>query len=183
MGEHGDLQFEHFHVDDAARRLVRFPKSMDVVVSMNLYTDILSDLGAETVGGLGLAPSGCFGDGWAYFESVHGSAPDIAGSGIANPTATIRSAALMLDHMGLTGEAQRLEAPWPASTATARSSRRTRAERRRRPRWRRRCSPPTATHSLTARRHVSGDVPTKPAGGGRGPLPAGQADSAAGGQP
>ena len=74
--EAGDLQFEHFHVDDAARRLVRFPKSMDVVLCMNIYGDILSDLGAETAGGLGLAPSGCFGDdGWAYFESVHGSAP------------------------------------------------------------------------------------------------------------
>jgi hypothetical protein len=77
--EVGGLEFEHFYVDDASRRLVRFPKSMDVVLSMNLYADILSDLGAETAGGLGLAPSGCFGDGWAYFESVHGSAPDIAG--------------------------------------------------------------------------------------------------------
>ena len=109
--EAGDLRFEHFHVDDAARRLVRFPTMMDVVVCMNLYGDILSDLGAETAGGLGLAPSGCFGDnGWAYFESVHGSAPDIAGQGIANPTATIRSAAMMLDHMGLVAEAARLEA-------------------------------------------------------------------------
>ena len=97
-------------VDDASRRLVRFPKSMDVVLSMNLYADILSDLGAETAGGLGLAPSGCFGDGWAYFESVHGSAPDIAGRGIANPTATIRSAAMMLEHMGLGSEGERLEA-------------------------------------------------------------------------
>src|SRR5207248_11200609 len=104
------LPFEHFHVDDAAGRLVRFPKSMDVVLCMNLYGDILSDLAAETAGGLGLAPSGCFGDGWAYFESVHGSAPDIAGQGIANPTATILSAAMMLDHMGLAAEAQRLEA-------------------------------------------------------------------------
>ncbi|HYB71647.1 MAG TPA: isocitrate/isopropylmalate family dehydrogenase [Candidatus Bathyarchaeia archaeon] len=104
------LPFEHFHVDDAARRLVRFPKSMDVVLCMNLYGDILSDLGAETAGGLGLAPSGNFGDGgWAYFESVHGSAPDIAGRGIANPTATIRSAALMLEHMGMGAEARRLE--------------------------------------------------------------------------
>ena len=104
------LSFEHFHVDDAARRLVRFPKAMDVVLCMNLYGDILSDLGAETAGGLGLAPSGNFGDGgWAYFESVHGSAPDIAGRGIANPTATIRSAALMLDHIGLGEEAVRLE--------------------------------------------------------------------------
>jgi isocitrate/isopropylmalate dehydrogenase len=104
------LAFEHFHVDDAARRLVRFPRAMDVVLCMNLYGDILSDLGAETAGGLGLAPSGNFGDGWAYFESVHGSAPDIAGRGIANPTATILSAALMLEHMGLLAEAQRLEA-------------------------------------------------------------------------
>jgi len=101
---------EHFHVDDAARRLVRFPRSMDVVLCMNLYADVLSDLGAETAGGLGPAPSGCYGDRWAYFESVHGSAPDIAGRGIANPTATIRSAALMLAHMGLTQEADRLEA-------------------------------------------------------------------------
>ena len=76
---------------------------------MNLYGDILSDLGAETAGGLGLAPSGNFGDGWAYFESVHGSAPDIAGRGIANPTATILSAALMLEHMGLLAESRRLE--------------------------------------------------------------------------
>jgi len=104
------LQFEHFHVDDMARRLVRFPREMDVVLCMNLYGDILSDLAAETAGGLGLAPSGCFGDGWAYFESVHGSAPDIAGQGIANPTATILSAAMMLDHVGLPAESQRLQA-------------------------------------------------------------------------
>jgi isocitrate/isopropylmalate dehydrogenase len=110
VSEAGGLEFEHFHVDDAARRLVRFPKSMDVVLCMNLYGDILSDLGAETAGGLGLAPSANFGDNWAYFESVHGSAPDIAGKGIANPTATILSAALILDHMGMTAEARRLEA-------------------------------------------------------------------------
>ena len=93
-----------------ARRLVRFPQSMDVVLAMNLYGDILSDLAAEAAGGLGIAPSGCFGERWAYFESVHGSAPDIAGKGLANPTATILSSAMMLEHMGLTGEAARLEA-------------------------------------------------------------------------
>jgi len=82
---------------------------MDVVLCMNLYGDILSDLGAETAGGLGLAPSGCFGNGWAYFESVHGSAPDIAGRGIANPTATILSAAMMLEHVGFGAEAERLQ--------------------------------------------------------------------------
>ncbi len=108
---YGDLTFEHFHVDDAARRLIRFPKAMDVVVAMNQYADILSDIAGEVAGGLGVAPSGNFGhDGWAYFESVHGSAPDIAGKGIANPTATILSAVLMLDHVGLPAEASRLEA-------------------------------------------------------------------------
>jgi isocitrate/isopropylmalate dehydrogenase len=105
-----DLTFEHFYVDDGSRRIVRTPQSMDVVLAMNLYADILSDLSAEVAGGLGLAPSGCFGpDGWAYFESVHGSAPDIAGKGIANPTATILSAAMMLEHVGLAKEAARLE--------------------------------------------------------------------------
>src|SRR5262245_1866453 len=111
VGRYPDLTFEHFHVDDAARRLVRFPKAMDVVVCMNQYGDILSDIAGEVAGGLGVAPSANHGDdGWAYFESVHGSAPDIAGKGIANPTATILSAALMLEHLGLAAEATRLEA-------------------------------------------------------------------------
>ncbi|GAB4337385.1 MAG: bifunctional 3-isopropylmalate/3-methylmalate dehydrogenase [Candidatus Abyssubacteria bacterium] len=104
-----ELMSEHFHVDDAARRLVRFPREMDVIVTSNMFGDILSDLGAELVGGLGIAPSGCYSDERAYFESVHGSAPDIAGKGIANPTATILSAAMMLDYLGLASEAAALE--------------------------------------------------------------------------
>ncbi|MBI4831421.1 MAG: isocitrate/isopropylmalate dehydrogenase family protein, partial [Candidatus Lindowbacteria bacterium] len=107
--DYPELQYEHFHVDDAARRLVRFPQEMDVIVTSNMFGDILSDLGAELVGGLGIAPSGCFGDGKAYFESMHGSAPDIAGKNIANPTATILSAAMMLDYLGLPGESAALE--------------------------------------------------------------------------
>ena len=111
VGQHPGLTFEHFHVDDAARRLIRFPQSMDVVVAMNQYADILSDIAGEVAGGLGVAPSGNFGDdGWAYFESVHGSAPDIAGRGIANPTATVLSVVLMLDHLGLAEESTRLDA-------------------------------------------------------------------------
>jgi 3-isopropylmalate dehydrogenase len=110
VGSYSDLAYEHFYVDDGARRLIRVPQSMDVVITMNLYGDILSDLAAEAAGGLGMAPSGCFGDGWAYFESVHGSAPDIAGQGIANPTATLLSAGMMLDHVGLPAEAERLDA-------------------------------------------------------------------------
>jgi isocitrate/isopropylmalate dehydrogenase len=108
---YGDLTFEHFHVDDAARRLIRFPKAIDVLVTLNQYGDILSDVAGEVAGGLGVAPSANHGDGgWAYFESVHGSAPDIAGRGIANPTATLLSCVLLLDHLGLATESQRLEA-------------------------------------------------------------------------
>jgi isocitrate/isopropylmalate dehydrogenase len=107
--EFPDLQYEQYIIDDFARRLVASPHSLDVVVMPNLYGDILSDEGAGTIGGLGLAPSGCYGDGWAYFESVHGSAPDIAGQGIINPTATLLSAVLMLDYAGFPDAARRLE--------------------------------------------------------------------------
>jgi len=82
---------------------------MVVVRCVNLYRDVLSDLGAETACGLGLAPSANFGNNWADFESVHGAAPDIAGKGMANPTATILSTALMLEHLGTVAEARRLE--------------------------------------------------------------------------
>ena len=107
--EYPDLGYEQYIVDDFARRLVASPSQFDVVVMPNLYGDILSDVAAGTIGGLGLAPSGCYGDTYAYFESVHGSAPDIAGQNIINPTATLLSAALLLDYLGWTDEAQRLE--------------------------------------------------------------------------
>src|SRR5207253_501064 len=80
-----DVRFETFIVDDFARRLVAEPQALDVVVLPNLYGDILSDAAAGVIGGLGLAPSGCYGNGYAYFEPAHGSAPDIAGKGIINP--------------------------------------------------------------------------------------------------
>jgi len=104
-----DLAYEEFIVDDFARRLVAAPHELDVVLLPNLYGDILSDEAAATVGGLGVAPSGCYGDEFAYFEPVHGTAPDIAGLNIVNPTATILSAAMLLEHLGLTDEASRLE--------------------------------------------------------------------------
>ena len=85
------------------------PHSLDVVLQPNLYGDILSDEGAGTIGGLGLTPSGCYGDDWAYFESVHGTAPDIAGRHIINPTATMLSAALLLAYAGFPDAAARLE--------------------------------------------------------------------------
>ena len=93
------VAYEHLHADDAAQQLVTNPHDFDVVVCPNIFGDVLSDLGAGTVGGLGLAPSGCYGDGVAYFEPVHGTAPDIAGEGVINPTATLLSAAMMLDYL------------------------------------------------------------------------------------
>ena len=80
-----------FIVDDMAHRLVVRPQDIDVLLLPNLYGDILSDLGAGTIGGLGLAPSGCYGYEFAYFESAHGTAPDLAGKGTINLTAILLS--------------------------------------------------------------------------------------------
>jgi isocitrate/isopropylmalate dehydrogenase len=104
-----ELKYEQFIVDDFARRLVQSPHELDVVVTPNLYGDILSDAAAGTIGGLGVAPSGCYGDSYAYFESVHGTAPDIKGMNVINPTATMLSAAMMLDYLGLPEAGTRLE--------------------------------------------------------------------------
>jgi len=108
-GEYPDIKYEEFIVDDFARRLVQSSHDLDVVVMPNLYGDILSDAAAGTIGGLGLAPSGCYGDDYAYFESVHGTAPDIMGLGIINPTATMLSAAMMLSYLGLGAASKRFE--------------------------------------------------------------------------
>jgi isocitrate/isopropylmalate dehydrogenase len=104
-----DVGFRRHIVDDMAHRLVTRPEELDVVVLPNLYGDVLSDLGAGTLGGMGLAPSGCYGDGFAYFESAHGTAPDIAGQGRINPTATLLSAVMLLGWLGLDAEAARLD--------------------------------------------------------------------------
>jgi isocitrate/isopropylmalate dehydrogenase len=90
--------------------LVLHPERYDVLVMDNLYGDILSDLAAGLVGGLGLAPSGNIGDHIAVFEAVHGSALDIAGRGVANPAALIRSAAMLLRHLGDQPRAAAIEA-------------------------------------------------------------------------
>ena len=95
-----DLQVSDIHVDAAAAAMVSDPASMDVLVTPNMYGDILSDLAAALTGGLGLAPSASYGSGTPLFEPVHGSAPDIAGKGIANPIGCMMSAAMMLEHLG-----------------------------------------------------------------------------------
>lgn len=107
--EYSQLAYEQFLADDFARRIVAEPQAMDVAVMPNLYGDILSDEAAGVIGGLGLAPSGCYSDTYAYFESVHGSAPDIAGKNVINPTATLLSSAMLLDYLGFAEAARRLE--------------------------------------------------------------------------
>lgn len=92
-------------VDSAAMKLVNSPHEFDVIVTLNLYGDILSDVAAGTAGGLGFAPSGNIGRVYSVFEPAHGSAPDIAGEGAANPTATILAGAMMLDHLKMRNEA------------------------------------------------------------------------------
>lgn len=94
------LQTEHAYVDAMAMHLVNRPWEYDVMVTENMFGDILSDLGAAIMGGMGYAPSADIGNGHAVFQPCHGTAPDIAGQGIANPTAMILSAAMMLDWLG-----------------------------------------------------------------------------------
>lgn len=96
QSEYSDVALNHEYVDSVAMLLVTNPSRYDVIVTENLFGDILSDLGAVLPGSLGLMPSASLGDGAGLYEPIHGSAPDIAGQGIANPTATILSAALML---------------------------------------------------------------------------------------
>lgn len=107
--DYPDIEFEDRLVDNMCMQLVHKPKLYDVLVMPNLYGDILSDLAAGLVGGLGMVPSANIGDHWAVFEPVHGSAPKYAGQDKVNPTAAILSAALMLRHLGEGEAAARIE--------------------------------------------------------------------------
>ncbi len=97
--EYPDIKLEIYFVDDLAHRLVVDPNLFDVIVMPNLYGDILSDLAAGLIGGLGHVPSGCYGEDYAYFEPVHGSAPDLTGKNIINPTAALLSGAMLLEYL------------------------------------------------------------------------------------
>lgn len=101
---HPDIETDQVYVDAAALFLVRQPEQFDVIVTENMFGDILSDLAAGIVGGMGMAPSADIGAKYAVFQPAHGSAPDIAGRGMANPMAAILSAALMLDWLGREAE-------------------------------------------------------------------------------
>jgi isocitrate dehydrogenase (NAD+) len=104
-----DINHEELIVDNCAMQLVKKPEQFDVLVMTNLYGDILSDLGAGLVGGLGVVPGANIGDIYSVYEAVHGSAPDIAGKGIANPAALTLSACMMLRQLNMKAEADRLE--------------------------------------------------------------------------
>lgn len=103
------IRFDEKPIDDVCRELVTDPTQFDVLVMENLFGDVISDLCAGLVGGLGLVPGANLGERYAIFEAVHGSAPDIAGKGIANPIAEIRSAALLLEYVGHGHAAARIE--------------------------------------------------------------------------
>ena len=109
--EYADVELEHMYVDNAAMQLVRNPARFDVILTENMFGDILSDEASQITGSIGMLPSASLGVGrGGLYEPIHGSAPDITGKGIANPIATILSAAMLLRHaLGLSGEADAIE--------------------------------------------------------------------------
>jgi isocitrate/isopropylmalate dehydrogenase len=107
--EYPEIEADDKIIDNACMQLVMRPEQFDVMLLENLYGDIVSDLCAGLIGGLGLVPGANIGEKGAMFEAVHGSAPDIAGQGIANPTALLQSAILMLRHLGEREAADRTE--------------------------------------------------------------------------
>jgi isocitrate dehydrogenase (NAD+) len=117
-GRHPQIQYGELIVDNASMQLVMRPETFDILLLPNLYGDIVSDLAAGLVGGLGIVPGANMGENHAVFEAVHGSAPDIAGRGIANPTAMMLSSVLMLIHLKELDAAKRLQSAVEAVYAT-----------------------------------------------------------------
>ncbi len=107
--EYPEIEYKEMIVDNASMQLVLDPGQFDVLLLPNLYGDVISDLGAGLVGGLGVVPSGNLGDDAAIFEAVHGTAPDIASKGLANPTAILMSGIMMLRHLGEVEAANRID--------------------------------------------------------------------------
>jgi isocitrate dehydrogenase (NAD+) len=108
--QYPEIEYKEMIVDNACMQMVLDPGQFDMLLLPNLYGDVMSDLAAGLVGGLGIVPSGNIGDESAMFEAVHGTAPDIAGKGLANPTALLMSSIMMLKHLGERPAAQRIEA-------------------------------------------------------------------------
>jgi isocitrate dehydrogenase (NAD+) len=112
--EYPNLEYNELIIDAGCMKLVQDPTKMDVLLMENLYGDLISDLCAGLVGGLGVVPGSNIGEEAAVFEAVHGSAPDIAGKGIANPLAVIMSGVMMLNHIGETAVAKRIKTAYDA---------------------------------------------------------------------
>ena len=126
-----EVTTDYVHVDAASMYFVSSPERFDVIVTDNLFGDILTDLGAAIAGGIGLAASGNLDVSRAHpsmFEPVHGSAPDIAGQGVADPTATVLSVGMLLDHLGFSAQAAKVDAAVAADIASRGSSRRSTRE-------------------------------------------------------
>ncbi|MFO7975139.1 MAG: isocitrate/isopropylmalate dehydrogenase family protein [Candidatus Hydrogenedentota bacterium] len=114
-----DIAYDEMIIDNGCMQIVRDPSQFDVLLLENLYGDVVSDLCAGLVGGLGVVPGANIGDGCAVFEAVHGSAPDIAGKGVANPLALIMSGVMMLNHLGETKAAERVKTAYDRVLANA----------------------------------------------------------------
>jgi isocitrate dehydrogenase (NAD+) len=107
--DYPQIEYKELIVDNASMQLVIRPEKFDILLLPNLYGDIVSDLAAGLVGGLGIVPGANMGETHAVFEAVHGSAPDIAGKGKANPTALMLSSVMMLNHLGESDSARKLD--------------------------------------------------------------------------
>ncbi|MDP2175804.1 MAG: NADP-dependent isocitrate dehydrogenase [Bacteroidota bacterium] len=110
--EYPEIEKDHWIIDIGSARIADTPEIFDVIVTLNLYGDIISDIAAQIAGSVGLAGSSNIGDGFAMFEAIHGSAPTIAGQGIANPSGLIQGAVLMLQHIGETESAELIQNAW-----------------------------------------------------------------------
>lgn len=124
--QHPRIEYNELIIDNGCMQVVRDPSRFDILLLENLYGDIMSDLCAALVGGLGVVPGANFGDRLAVFESVHGSAPDIAGKGLANPLAAIMSGVMMLNHLNETSAADRIKRAYNAMLAEGKPEERTR---------------------------------------------------------
>ena len=117
----GDIAYDERIIDAGCMKMVQDPTQFDVLLLENLYGDVMSDLCAGLVGGLGVVPGSNIGDEYAVFEAVHGSAPDIAGKNVANPLALLMSAVMMLNHLGETGTADKIKAAYDAVLSEGKS--------------------------------------------------------------
>jgi len=122
--QYPEIESRHLYVDNLAFQMVKNPTQFDVIVTCNMFGDIIADLGASLVGGLGLAPSANVNpDGISMFEPVHGSAPKYAGQNVASPVAAILTVGMMLDHLGMGQEAQWIEDAVRAAIAEGQTAR------------------------------------------------------------